>query len=1043
MKLKKIVSIILLILILVNSMSGIANAFEVNSAYVENLGDCGQHLQFKTTSGIWSYVITTMVGYRNNGVLHYAYCLNVDKHGVGEEQNYSVNVTEILSDVQVWRAIVNGFPYKSASELGVENDQDAFVATKQAVYSVIYNRDVDSFYRGGDARGTKIFNAIKNIVNQARYGSETPSANSVLNANKIGGFKADGSNYYSQEYSVTSNVNVSNYTVTSISNFPEGSYIADLSGNAKTTFSGNEHFKVVVPKDKILDNFDGKISLNGKVKSYPVFFGQSPNPNWQNYALTYDAYYTAGGETTLSVDAYKSKIKVIKIDNETKKSIAGVEFNFRYSDGQNIGNYKTDSQGCIELSKLKQGKVIATEIATKSEYILDDKENEILLDYDTYKELTIGNEHKRGDLSVYKVDADNKKITLGGVEFALYSHEFQKITGHYTTDANGEIHIKGLRTGEWSLIEEKTGKWYNLNENPIEIKINWNEITNTTVENELKKSQIKIIKVDKENHEVKLKDVELEVLDKDGNVLEKLKTDKNGECYTKRYAVRDYPELYIRETKTNEKYVLDTEMKKIILKENEIVNYTFENQKIYGQIKVIKTSEEDNKINGDKKGTPIPNVSFGVYDENKNFIEKITTGADGIAITSKLEKGKKYIKELEGESGEWYQLNENEYSAEIVKHGEIVELNITNKPDNPDIDVEKDGIIQTTANQEIKYDFTIKNILTNPKYKGCYCGKKTEVIDFMSKERIEIPKEEWITYKAEENIVPQIVNDDIWQKCNEIMEKRSNKYTGTGDRWNNQYQYSNLLICTNDGKKFWRRKHRPTAKEEFWICSEYAKNGLKNCNNHTYIGTEELNSILSEFFSELLEKKSMILKEMLKANSRLDKKDFKLEKNIKILENAINEKEKNKANLIKLYTMNKITDDEFEKIKNEYQDEIMDYKSQLIQLKVNRDANETGKNQQKIKKFFDFDTFELTKEFIHEKIDRIYVQGIEKNHVKLKINFHLGLEMSEVDKKSICLGLIICIEGAFALSFTPNLEPCLTISGSSNINSSIEGVTIP
>lgn len=474
MKLKKLVSIILLILILVNSMSGIANAFEVNSAYVENLGDCGQHLQFKTTSGIWSYVITTMVGYRNNGVLHYAYCLNVDKHGVGEEQNYSVNVTEILSDVQVWRAIVNGFPYKSASELGVENDQDAFVATKQAVYSVIYNRDVDSFYRGGDARGTKIFNAIKNIVNQARYGSETPSVNSVLNANKIGSFKADGSNYYSQEYSVTSNVNVSNYIVTSISNFPEGSYIADLSGNAKTTFNGNEHFKVVVPKDKILDNFDGKISLNGKVKSYPVFFGQSPNSNWQNYALTYDAYYTAGGEATLSVDAYKSKIKVIKIDNETKKSIEGVEFNFRYSDGQNIGNYKTNAQGCIELNKLRQGKVIATEIATKSEYILDDKENEILLDYDTYKELTIGNEHKRGDLSVYKVDSDNKKITLGGVKFALYSHEFQKVTGHYTTDANGEIHIKGLRTGNWSLIEEETGKWYNLNENPIEIKINWN-----------------------------------------------------------------------------------------------------------------------------------------------------------------------------------------------------------------------------------------------------------------------------------------------------------------------------------------------------------------------------------------------------------------------------------------------------------------------------------------------------------------------------------------------------------------------------------------
>ena len=167
--------------------------------------------------------------------------------------------------------------------------------------------------------------------------------------------------------------------------------------------------------------------------------------------------------------------------------------------------------------------------------------------------------------------------------------------------------------------------------------------------------------------------------------------------------------MSLRETVTNEKYVLDDEIHTVELEENEIVDYVFENQKIEGQVKVIKTAEEDNKINGDKAGTPIPNVSFGVYDENKNFIEKITTGNDGIAITSKLEKGIYYLKELEGETGEWYQLNENEYSAEIKKHGEIVELNITNKPDNPEIDVEKEGIIQTTANQEIKYDFKIQN----------------------------------------------------------------------------------------------------------------------------------------------------------------------------------------------------------------------------------------------------------------------------------------------------------------------------------------------
>ena len=714
MKTKKIISIILLILILVNSMSGIANAFEMNSAYVENLGDCGHHLQYKKESGAWSYVTTTMVGYRNNGELHYAYCLNVDKHGVGEEENYSVNVTELLSDVQLWRAVVNGFPYKSAEELGVENDQDAFVATKQAVYSVIYNRDVDSFYRGGDERGTKIFNAIKNIVNQARFGTDTPTTNNVININKIGEFKADGSSYYSQEYSVSSNVDVSNYAITSISNFPDGSYISDLSGNVKNAFSGGEHFKVLVPKEKILDNFDGKITISGKVKSYPVFFGQSPNPNWQDYALTYDAYYTAGGETTLSVDAYKSKIKVIKIDNETKNPIEGVEFNFRYADGQNIGNYKTNSQGCIELSNQRQGKVIVTEVATKSEYILDDKEREILLDYDTYKELTIGNEHKRGDLKVYKVDADNNKIALGGVKFALYSYEFNKITGHYTTNVNGEIFIKNLRTGKWALIEEETNKWYNLLDGQVEIKVEWNETTNTTIENELKKSQVKVIKVDKENHEVKLKDVVFEVLDKNNNVLETIKTNSEGEAVTSRYAVRDYSELYIREKITNKKYVLDDTIHKIELKENEIVTQTFENKKIKGQIKVIKTSEGDSKITGMKDGEPMANVSFDVYDENKNYVETIKTSEEGIAITSLLEKGTYFVKESEKDSPEWYLLNTKEYSAEIVNDGDIITLEITNIPENPDVDIEKDGIIQTTANQEIKYKFNIKNTGNTP-----------------------------------------------------------------------------------------------------------------------------------------------------------------------------------------------------------------------------------------------------------------------------------------------------------------------------------------
>lgn len=52
---------------------------------------------------------------------------------------------------------------------------------------------------------------------------------------------------------------------------------------------------------------------------------------------------------------------------------------------------------------------------------------------------------------------------------------------------------------------------------------------------------------------------------------------------------------------------------------------------------------------------------------------------------------------------------EIEFVAEISTHEEVVEVNITNESEKPDVDIEKDGIIQTTANQEIRYDFKLKN----------------------------------------------------------------------------------------------------------------------------------------------------------------------------------------------------------------------------------------------------------------------------------------------------------------------------------------------
>ena len=579
MNIRKIISIFLVFFILLSYMQKIVKAVEINSAYIETLGDCGQHLQFMDSkTGTWGFVKTEMAGYRENGTVHYAYCLNIDKNGVGEVGNYTVNVQQLISDVAIWRAIINGFPYKSASDLGVYNDQDAFVATKQAVYSVLYNRDVDSYYRGGDDRGARIFNAIKTIVNKARNGSETPAVNNLINANKIGEFKKETEDYYSQEYSISSSTELSNYSITSINNFPDGSYIANVNNNPQNEFLSNEHFKILVPKKNILNDFEGEINLKGNVKTYPVFIGESPNEGWQNYALTYYAFTDAIDQTKLLVKTNKSNLKIIKTDSETNKALKGVEFNIKYENGEYIGKYNTNEKGIIELNDLKPGRIIATETKTLDEYVLDNKNNEINLEYDSSSTLNIKNEHKKGNLKIYKVDSNNKKIALGGVKFDLYSYEFNKVMGSYTTDVNGEIYIDNLRTGNWALIEKKTNKWYNL-ANSVDIKVEWNVLNSTTIENELKKGQIKVSKVDKDNHEIKIPNVTFKVMDESGNVLEKIITNKDGEAITSSYPVRDYQKLLLKEVSTNQNYELDESIHIVELKENEISNIQIENKK--------------------------------------------------------------------------------------------------------------------------------------------------------------------------------------------------------------------------------------------------------------------------------------------------------------------------------------------------------------------------------------------------------------------------------------------------------------------------------
>ena len=694
---KKIIATMLLVLTMLSNLLPIfpmVKSLAVNNndigttLDIVNLGTIPYHLK---SHGVASdgYVISQTVGYYDNGNFYPAYCMQSDRVGVDDKREYSVTITELLSDKEtynkVWRVVTNGYPYKSVKEIGVRDYRYAYQATKMAVYCVLGQSDVDDFY-ATDEIGKEIVDAIHRLVDIGNNGTATYKT-PVANINKSGNMFLDG-NYYVQDYKISSNIEISSYDV-AITGFPNGTIVTDKNGNAKNTFNAGDNFQVKIPKSNVeTEDINGKVRVTVTSKSYAIFYATSFNELLQEYTVTGDPLALTSSVANLSLKGNNAGIKIKKVDTDTNKPIPNTTFQISKEDGTVIGTATTGKDGTVTFNNLYQANYVVKEIKSNDDYVIEQETINIPAYYNKITDKTVTNKHKEGDLTIYKVDKDNHKIALGNVKFDLFSDEFNKIIGTYTTDVNGEIHIKNLRTGNYKVIEKNTGKWYNLAKD-TEIKVEWNNETKTTIENELKKGKVKVIKVDLDNKEVKLKDVEFQVKDQNGNVLETIKTNENGEATTKDYPIRDYEKLTITETKTGKWYKLNDKPQTVTLKENEITNITFTNEKKKGQIKVIK-------VDLDNKEVKIPDVEFKVYDEKGNVVDTLKTDKNGEATSKRLPIDQEY-KVQETKTGKWYVLNETPQKV-TLKEDEITNMTFTNEKKKGQIRVIKVDL----DNKEVK-----------------------------------------------------------------------------------------------------------------------------------------------------------------------------------------------------------------------------------------------------------------------------------------------------------------------------------------------------
>ena len=87
-----------------------------------------------------------------------------------------------------------------------------------------------------------------------------------------------------------------------------------------------------------------------------------------------------------------------------------------------------------------------------------------------------------------------------------------------TTNQDGEAYTSRYAIRDYEklyLHETKTNEFYKLNDKQVEVELKANQITTITFENEKKKGQVEVIKVDKDNNEIKISDVTFEIYDEE------------------------------------------------------------------------------------------------------------------------------------------------------------------------------------------------------------------------------------------------------------------------------------------------------------------------------------------------------------------------------------------------------------------------------------------------------------------------------------------------------------------------------------------------
>ncbi|MBE6156378.1 MAG: hypothetical protein E7161_01350 [Firmicutes bacterium] len=423
------------------------------------------------------------------------------------------------------------------------------------------------------------------------------------------------------------------------------------------------------------------------------------------------------------VEVYKLDSETLSYEPQGEAKLIGTEYSIYAENGTFIETLIINNNNYAKSSKLKYGKYYMLETKAPEGYKIDSEKH-----YFEIKEngsiitLKLNDEVIKGQIKLKKIDSITKKCvalgqaTLIGAKFNILDVN-NNIVDTLTIGNDCTAISKMLPYGKYKIKEIEASNGYHINAEIFSIAIAEEKIYDVTVEEEVIKNYISILKlydyIDGNTTIVNAeKNITFEIYYPDGTKYNEIVTDKNG------YATIELPygvwKFHQVNTSTGFEKIYDFY---ITVDENSEKEqyYNILNNKIAAYLKLIKIDSETGKI------IELANTSFKILNMDTNqyvsqyvggkTYDTFKTDETGTFISYlKLEAGNYKIIEIESPKG--YLINDEgvEFSiGEDTKYyyssyGSFVVVEYENEPIKGQVEIYKKGdrfLLETGA---FKYD---------------------------------------------------------------------------------------------------------------------------------------------------------------------------------------------------------------------------------------------------------------------------------------------------------------------------------------------------